>query len=147
MVTPVVNPALRLSLTVAQEVTNARSVIIRATNVNLRPILQAEARVDAVMVRLMSGVPFSSFCGEMVVSNIGFQIIFGHTFYRQLIQGSGYFFHGKMPGCCLPSLTAATALHFTAGYLKLSLQQEPTPCFAFLGGNSPLPIRSTGAII
>jgi hypothetical protein len=52
-----------------------------------------------------------------------------------------------MPGCCLPSLTAATALHFTAGYLKLSLEQEPTLCFAFLGGNSPLPIRSTGAII
>jgi hypothetical protein len=52
-----------------------------------------------------------------------------------------------MPGCCLPSLTAATALHFTAGYLKLSLEQEPTACFAFLGGNSPLPIRSTGAII
>jgi len=52
-----------------------------------------------------------------------------------------------MPGCCLPSLTAATALHFTAGNLKLSLQQELTPCFAFLGGNSPLPIRSTGAII
>jgi hypothetical protein len=57
-----------------------------------------------------------------------------------------------MPGCCLPSLTvpsltAATALHFTAGYLKLSLEQEPTPCFAFLGGNSPLRIKSTGAII
>jgi hypothetical protein len=52
-----------------------------------------------------------------------------------------------MPGCGLPSLTAATALHFTAGYLKLSLEQEPTPCFAFLGGNSPLPIRGTGAII
>jgi hypothetical protein len=52
-----------------------------------------------------------------------------------------------MPGYCLPSLIAATALHFTAGYLKLSLQKEPTPCFAFLGGNSPLPIRSTGAII
>jgi len=52
-----------------------------------------------------------------------------------------------MPGCCLPSLTAATALHFTAGDLKLSLQQEPTPCFAFLDGNSPLPIKSTGAII
>jgi hypothetical protein len=52
-----------------------------------------------------------------------------------------------MPGCYLPSLTAATALHFTAGYLKLSLQQEPTSCFAFLGGNSPLPIKSTGAII
>jgi hypothetical protein len=59
----------------------------------------------------------------------------------------GYFFHGKMPGCCLPSLTAATALHFTAGYLKLSLQQEPTLCFAFLGGSSPLPIKSTVAII
>jgi hypothetical protein len=52
-----------------------------------------------------------------------------------------------MPGCCLPSLTAATALHFTAVYLKLSLKQESTPCFAFLGGNSPLPINSTGAII
>jgi hypothetical protein len=61
-------------------------------------------------------------------------------FVDQLNQGSGYFFHGKMPGCCLPSLTAATALHFTAGYLKLSLQH-------FLSGNSPLPIRSTGAII
>jgi hypothetical protein len=67
--------------------------------------------------------------------------------YYCLIQGSGYFFHGKMPGCCLPRLTAATAMHFTAGYLKLSLEQEPTPCFAFLGGNSPLPLRSTGAII
>jgi hypothetical protein len=64
-----------------------------------------------------------------------------------LVQESGYFFHGKMPGCFLPSQTAATALHFTAGYLKLSLQQEPTPCFAFLGGICPLPIRSTGAII
>jgi hypothetical protein len=52
-----------------------------------------------------------------------------------------------MPGCCLPSLTAAIALHVTAGYVKLSRQQESTPCFAFLGGNKPLPIRSTGAII
>jgi hypothetical protein len=65
----------------------------------------------------------------------------------QVTSGSGYFFHGKMPGYYLPSLTAATALHFTAGYLTLSLQQEPTPCFAFLGGNSPMPIKSTGAII
>jgi hypothetical protein len=63
-----------------------------------------------------------------------------------LSEGSGYFFHGKMPGCCLPSLTAATALHFTAGYLKLSLQQQRTPCFAFLGGNRPLPLGSAGAI-
>jgi hypothetical protein len=59
----------------------------------------------------------------------------------------GYFLHGKMPGCFLPGLTAATALHFTARYFKVSLQQEPTPCFAFLGGNSPLPIGSTGAFI
>jgi hypothetical protein len=51
-----------------------------------------------------------------------------------------------MPGCCLPSLTAATALHFTAGHLKGSRQQEPTPGFAFLGGNSPLPVKSAGAI-
>ncbi|MGD2270026.1 MAG: hypothetical protein PVI06_06455, partial [Desulfobacterales bacterium] len=58
----------------------------------------------------------------------------------------GCFFHGKMPGCCLPSLTAATTLHFTAGYLKLSGQQKPTPCFAFFGGNSPLPVGSAGAI-
>jgi hypothetical protein len=52
-----------------------------------------------------------------------------------------------MPGCCLPSLTAATALHFKAGRLKRSRQQEPTPFFAFLSGNRFLPFRSTGAII
>jgi len=52
-----------------------------------------------------------------------------------------------MPGCCLPSLTAATALQFTTGCIQRALEQEPPPCFAFLGGNSPLPIRSTGAII
>jgi hypothetical protein len=51
-----------------------------------------------------------------------------------------------MPGCCLPSLTAATALHFTADYLKGLLQKEPTPCVAFLGGNSPLPVGSVEAI-
>jgi hypothetical protein len=58
----------------------------------------------------------------------------------------GYFFHGKMPGCCLPSLTAATVLHVTADYSTDSLQQEPMPCFAFSSGNSPLPLGSTGAI-
>jgi hypothetical protein len=62
-------------------------------------------------------------------------------------QVSGCFFHDKMPGCCLPSLTTANALHFTAGRLKRSRQQEQTPCFAFLGGNRPLPLRSSGAII
>ncbi len=64
-----------------------------------------------------------------------------------IIQGSGQFFHDKMPDCCLLSLTAATTLQFIAGCLQLSLEQEPTPSFAFLGGYSPLPIRSTGAII
>jgi hypothetical protein len=58
----------------------------------------------------------------------------------KLLQGSGYFFHDKMPGCRLPSLAAVTTLQFTTGDLQLSLKQEPTPCFAFLGGNSPLPI-------
>jgi hypothetical protein len=52
-----------------------------------------------------------------------------------------------MPGYCLPNLTAATALYFTAGCLKLSRQQKPTPCLAFLDGNSPLPVGSTGMII
>jgi hypothetical protein len=51
-----------------------------------------------------------------------------------------------MPGCCLPSLTAATALHFTAGYLIRSLQQEPMPYFAFLSGNSLLSLESSEAI-
>jgi hypothetical protein len=64
-----------------------------------------------------------------------------------LFEEPGYFFHDKMPGCCLPILTAATALHFTAACLQRLLQQEPTPCFAFLGGNSPLPLGGAGAII
>ena len=51
-------------------------------------------------------------------------------------QGLGYFGHGKMPVCCLPNLTASTALYFTARYLRLTLEQEPMPCFAFFGGNS-----------
>jgi hypothetical protein len=65
----------------------------------------------------------------------------------KLSYGLGVFFSGKMPGCCLPSLTAATALHFTAGDFEHSLQQEPTQCYAFLGGRRTLSIRSTGAII
>jgi hypothetical protein len=38
-------------------------------------------------------------------------------------------------------------LSFYAVYLKRSRQQEPTPCLAFLGGSSPLPVGSAGAII
>jgi hypothetical protein len=69
------------------------------------------------------------------------------VYYISRAQGSGYFFHGKMPSCCLPILIAATAFHFTADYLKLSLQQEPTPYFAFLGDNSLLPFGSSGVFI
>jgi hypothetical protein len=59
-------------------------------------------------------------------------------------QGSGYFFHGKMPGCGLPRPTAASALHLTAGDLKRSLQQEPTPCFAFSAAIALCPLEAPG---
>jgi hypothetical protein len=52
-----------------------------------------------------------------------------------------------MPGGCWPSQTAATVLYFTLLYFKPSGPQEPIPCFAFSGGNSPLLIGGTGAII
>jgi hypothetical protein len=81
--------------------------------------------------------------GNILSTHLFFQIQ-GIVVY---MRGRGVFFHDKMPGCCLPSLTAATALHFTAGHLKFSRQQEPTPSVAFLGGNSPLLLRSCGAII
>jgi hypothetical protein len=35
---------------------------------------------------------------------------------------------------------------YTRLFKKFTLQREPTPCFAFLGGNSPLPVESAGAI-
>jgi hypothetical protein len=62
-------------------------------------------------------------------------------------EGSGYFFHVKMPGYRLASLTAATTLHFTACFIQLLLSRNPTACIAYFGGNSQLLIRSTGAII
>jgi hypothetical protein len=65
----------------------------------------------------------------------------------QISEGSGYFLHDKMPGCCLPNQTAATAQHFIALNLKPTLQQETNPCFAFSAGNSRLLIASTGVII
>jgi hypothetical protein len=52
-----------------------------------------------------------------------------------------------MPGYCLPNLIAATAFQFPADWLQPSLKQEPTPCFAFLGGYSQLLVGSIGAII
>jgi hypothetical protein len=51
-----------------------------------------------------------------------------------------------MPGCCLPSQTAATVLHFITLYLKPERLPDPDPCFAFSGGNSLLLIESTRAI-
>jgi hypothetical protein len=72
--------------------------------------------------------------------------LYFHYLIPYIIEGPGCFFHGKMPGCCLLSLTVATTLHFTASRLKSSLQQEPAPYFAFLSGNSSLPLRNTGDI-
>ena len=46
------------------------------------------------------------------------------------VQGSGYFFHVKMPGYRLASLSAATTLHFTACCIQLLLSQNPTACIA-----------------
>jgi hypothetical protein len=54
------------------------------------------------------------------------------------IQGSGYFFHDKMPGYRLPGLSAATTLHFTACCIQHPLCLNPTVCFAYLGGSSQL---------
>jgi len=65
----------------------------------------------------------------------------------QLNEGSGYFFHVKMPGYRLASLAAATTLHFTACCIQLFVSRNPTACIAYLGGSSQLFIRSTGAII
>jgi hypothetical protein len=64
-----------------------------------------------------------------------------------LIQGSGYFFHDKMPGYRLAGLSAATTLQFTACHIQHPTSQNPTASFAYPGGNSQLLIRSTGAII
>jgi hypothetical protein len=65
----------------------------------------------------------------------------------QIYQGSGYFFHDKMPGYRLLGLAAATTLQFAACHIKHPLSQKPTASFAFPGGSSQLLLRSTGAII
>jgi hypothetical protein len=64
-----------------------------------------------------------------------------------LFEGSGYFFHDKMPRYRLQGLSAATTLHFIACHIEHPMSQNPTACFAYLGGNSQLLIKSTGAII
>jgi hypothetical protein len=70
---------------------------------------------------------------------------FFHLF--DLFQGSGCFFHGKMPGYCQPGLAAATALQFTACRIQHPLSQEPKASIAYAGGSSHFSIKSTGAII
>jgi len=70
-----------------------------------------------------------------------------HMQLSQLLEGSRYFFHVKMPGYRLARQAAATTLHFTACDIELVLSQNPAVCIAYLGGNSQLPIRSAGAII
>jgi hypothetical protein len=69
------------------------------------------------------------------------------TVYSALINSGGVFFERQDAGLLPAKPYSGNCLAFYCRYLKLSLQQEPTPCFAFLGSNSPLPIRSTGAII
>jgi hypothetical protein len=48
----------------------------------------------------------------------------------QVFEGSGYFFHVKMPGYGLASLAAATTLQFTACCIQLPLSQNPIACIA-----------------
>jgi hypothetical protein len=67
--------------------------------------------------------------------------------FLEIVLGSGYFFHDKMPGYCLPGLTAATTLHFTACHIQHPLPQKPTASFAYPGGSSQLLFKSAGAII
>jgi hypothetical protein len=62
-------------------------------------------------------------------------------------QGSGYFFHDKMPVYRLPGLAAATALQFTACRIQHPLSLKQTASFAYPGGSNHLLIRGTGAII
>ena len=86
------------------------------------------------------------FCGGKADFRDGFQdnyLTVAH-FWVQLYEGSGYFFHVKMPGYRRLSLAAATILHFTACCIRLLVSQNPTACIAYLGGSSQLLIRSTG---
>jgi hypothetical protein len=52
-----------------------------------------------------------------------------------------------MPGCCLPNLTAATALHFTAGDLKRSRNKNQRLVLPFSAAIALFPLESTRAII
>jgi hypothetical protein len=61
-----------------------------------------------------------------------------------LDEGSGYFFHGKMPGCCLPSLAAATALHFTAGYLNIHSNENRRLVLPFSAAIALCPLEAPG---
>ena len=62
-------------------------------------------------------------------------------------QGSGCFFHNKMPDYRLPGLAAATTQHFTACHIQHSLSQKPITSFAYPGGSNHLLIKTTRAII
>jgi hypothetical protein len=61
--------------------------------------------------------PFRALCNRNIVLK-PLLVLCPANKLQNITQGSRYFFHDKMPGCCLPSLTAATASHFTAGHLK-----------------------------
>jgi hypothetical protein len=61
-------------------------------------------------------------------------------------SGVGVFFSRQDAGLLPAKPDSGNCLAFYCQLLKRSLQQEPTPCFAFLGGNSPLLLRNTWAI-
>jgi hypothetical protein len=56
------------------------------------------------------------------------------------------FFAGQDAGGLPAKLDSGSWLTFYLGYLELYLEQEPRPCFGFLGGNSHLLLNTTGAI-
>jgi hypothetical protein len=84
---------------------------------------------------------------HFLVLSVSFVPICLKVLKTYLIQGSGYFFHDKMPGYRLLGLAAATTLHFTACQIKHPLSQKPTASFAYPGGCSQLLVGSAGAII
>jgi hypothetical protein len=65
----------------------------------------------------------------------------------KIISGVGVFFSRQDAGLLPAEPDGGNCLAFYCRLLKRSLQQEATPCFAFLGGNSPLSLGSSGAII
>jgi hypothetical protein len=63
------------------------------------------------------------------------------------ISGVGVFFSQQDAGLLPAKPDSGSCPAFYCRLFNSSRQQNQTRCFAFLGGNSPLPIGSSGAII